>query len=118
MIKVSPHFSRIEFACKCGCMFEAVDVELIHVLEGLRTHFAVPLIVNSGNRCIGYNQGVGGSINSKHTKGIAADIRMIGVSSQEIYDYLVEQYPDKYGIGLYSKWVHIDVRPIKARWSK
>ena len=33
---VSKNFSRSEFACKCGCGFDAVDVDLLAGLQALR----------------------------------------------------------------------------------
>jgi uncharacterized protein YcbK (DUF882 family) len=48
--------------------------------------------------------------------GMAADIMVEGIPSSRVYDFLDYQFSNKYGIGLYSAWVHIDVRQIKARW--
>jgi hypothetical protein len=33
---LSAHFSRSEFACKCGCGFDDVKPDLIEALEALR----------------------------------------------------------------------------------
>lgn len=116
MGKVSTNFSRKEFACKCGCGFSTVDVELISVIQDVRTHFEEPTIINSGCRCEYHNKIVGGADNSKHKEGIAADIRVNGVPEKELYTYLDDKYPHKYGIGLYKGRVHIDIRPIRSRW--
>ena len=115
---ISTNFSRYEFACSCGCGFEAVDVELLEVLEDLRAHFNVAVTINSGCRCDNHNKSIGGAKNSMHTKGIAADVVVSGADAQTVYNYLDTKYPDKYGIGLYSNpdRVHIDVRRSKARW--
>ena len=112
----SHHFHRSELACKCGCGFDAVDVELLYVLEDLRKHFGSPLVITSGNRCMAHNTRVGGSPNSQHLNGIAADIRIVGVQPEVVANYLEEKYPKKYGIGRYDRWVHVDVRKYKARW--
>ena len=37
---VSPHFSQYEFECKCGCGFAAVDIDLLKVIEDVRSHKA------------------------------------------------------------------------------
>lgn len=114
---MSPHFKRSEFKCKCGmCDHEAVDHELIIVLEDLRMWFDEPVKITSGNRCSFHNAAVGGSPNSKHLYSLAADIQVSNTSSKEVYDYLDQKYPHKYGIGFYRSWVHIDVREQKARW--
>lgn len=114
---LSEHFDRKEFACQCGCGQDTVDYELIRVLEALRSRTG-PIIVTSGNRCVKHNMDVGGALNSFHVISKAADIVVKGNTPLEIYHYLDERYPDRYGIGVYSGWVHIDVREKKARWDE
>jgi uncharacterized protein YcbK (DUF882 family) len=114
---VSEHFSRKEFACKDGCGFNAVDIELVTCLEGFRDYIQAAVIVLSGCRCVAHNTAVGGSPKSQHMFGKGADIRVSGIHPQEIYDYFDRHYPDKYGIGLYVDRIHFDVRPLKARWN-
>lgn len=118
MTQLTKHFKREEFQCSCGCGFATVDIELIEVLEDLRNTYATPIKINSGCRCLLHNMTVGGEPHSKHTQGIAADINVVGVSPAKVVQYLTGKYPDKYGIGEYASWVHIDVRPNKARWKK
>ena len=115
-MKVSPNFQRREFSCHCGCGFEAVDVELIKILEELRLFFDRPVHINSGCRCEKWNKRVGGKKSSYHTKGMAADIRVEYTPSHLVQDYLFDNYPNKYGIGSYKTFTHIDVRRKKARW--
>ena len=111
------HFKRSEFACKCGkCESIAVDYELVEVLDDLREHFGRPVVVTSGYRCIEHNRAIGGAESSKHMLGIASDIRCVGVTPNAIYNYLDGKYPNKYGLGKYNAWVHVDVRQDKARW--
>lgn len=109
------NFSRHEFACRCGCGFDAVDVELLEVLQDVRDHFEAPVTVTSGCRCPTRNRAVGGERKSMHLNGMAADIVVEGVTPETVVNYLVTKYYT-YGIGLYSDWVHIDVRDAKARW--
>jgi hypothetical protein len=33
-----------------------------------------------------------------------------------IYAYLCAKYPNKYGIGSYKSFTHVDTRAIRARW--
>jgi uncharacterized protein YcbK (DUF882 family) len=115
---ISKHFSRHEFACKCGCGFATVDVELIEVLENLRETYQAPVKINSGCRCKKHNEAVGGEEDSKHMQGIAADIVVTGLSPAKVYQYLNLEHGGKYGVGEYAGWVHIDVRQELARWSK
>lgn len=127
--KISKHFARHEFKCRCGkCRFEAVDIELIRVLEKLREYFRNKsgqdrrVRILSGWRCPERNRQVGGAKHSKHMNGIAADFQVYDaktdekVNPQEIHDYLDHMYPDKYGLGVYDVFNHLDMRRYKARW--
>lgn len=112
---MSKHFKPSEFACK-HCGEQRPNNELVAALELVRLKFNAPVIITSGYRCPDHNENVGGAPKSKHVDGIAADIKVKGVEPKEVYDYLNETFPTCYGVGLYSGWVHIDVRPSKARW--
>jgi len=114
--KLSPHFKRSEFSCKCGCGFSLPDAELLSVLEGVRQHFGKPVNINSAYRCPAHNQAVGGAPNSAHVQGIAADIDVKDVSPADVQQYVLNKYQDRYGIGTYNTFTHIDVRAAKARW--
>lgn len=113
---LNKYFKRREFACRCGCGTSTVDAELLQVLTDVREHFDTPVVVNSGHRCSKHNSNVGGARGSKHLLGIAADISVKGVSPIKVREYLCNKYPDKYGIGAYQNFTHIDVRSNKARW--
>lgn len=121
-MKLSEHFSESEFRCKCGkCTMPEISKELLKVLEETRTHFGGKVVIVSGYRCHEHNVAVGGATNSQHCLGIAADIQVtndtgIYVPPRHVAKWLDEEYPDKYGIGRYKSWTHIDVRPKKARW--
>ena len=118
---LSEHFSRLEFACKCGCGFDFVDAELILVLENLRAKLGNRKIeITSGCRCPHHNALEGGARGSKHLLGIAADIKVDGREPIEVADCLKDLYPDKYGIGRYplKDITHIDIRKTIARWTK
>ena len=112
----SEYFKRSEFACKCGCGFATVDVELLSLLTEIRVYFNAPVIINSGCRCLEHNTNIGGSDGSKHMLGIAADIVVKGVSSIDVYTFIGFNVGNKYGLGSYNTFTHIDVRPDKARW--
>lgn len=113
---LNKYFKRSEFACRCGCGTSTVDAELLEVITDVREHFGKPVIINSGHRCAAHNAKVGGAKNSVHLTGKAADIRIKGVTPVAVYDYLINKYQDKYGMGLYVSFTHIDVRDGKARW--
>lgn len=119
---LSEHFSDREFRCKCGkCTLPEISKELLEVLERVRAEFKGKVVITSGYRCVAHNAVVGGATNSQHCLGIAADIQVtndtgIYVPPRHVAKWLDEEYPDKYGIGRYKSWTHIDVRPKKARW--
>ena len=113
---LSKHFSRKEFACKCGCGFQTVDVELLEVLMMVRSKFEASVTINSACRCEKHNKNIGGAYGSKHKRGIAADIVVKGIDASYVYSYLDSSFPDKFGVGKYDSFTHIDVRQTKARW--
>jgi len=115
-MQVSKYFKQSEFDCKCGCGQSVHSLELFQVLDDVREHFGVPVTINSGKRCIKHNQRVGGAPNSRHVVGDAADITVKGVLPSTVHKYLTMKYPDKYGIGKYKTFTHIDVRNYKSRW--
>ena len=117
-MKLSENFTRSEFKCNCGnCDYDTVDSELIAVLQALRNYIGKPLVITSGNRCPDYNASIGGSKGSYHIRGRAADIQIKGVSTCVIQGYLETAYHDKYGIGFYDDFTHIDTRTKRARWN-
>lgn len=111
---VSEHFARREFACKCRCGFDTVDVELVTYLEMIRNNFNKPVIINSGCRCHNYNTRIHGASKSQHKIGRAADITINGVTPKEIADYA--ESIGVPGIGRYKTFTHIDSRVNPARW--
>ena len=78
---LTPHFRVREFRCKDGTDKILIDEELPRMRENLRCLLAeklggeVKININSGYRTKAHNKKVGGSANSKHMKGKAADIR-------------------------------------------
>jgi len=112
---ISKNFSRSEFACKCNCGFNTVDVELIKLLEVVRTYFKKPVTINSACRCEKHNINVGGALHSKHKLGIAADITVKDTKPQLVYNFINTHAPDKYGLGNYNTFTHVDVRGDKWR---
>lgn len=112
---VSSHFNRKEFACKCGCGFAAVDVQLLGVLEAVRTHFNSPVTLDCACRCPAHNKAVGGVADSQHVHGMAADIKVKNVAPDDVATWL-EQNHSGCGIGRYNTFTHVDVRGHAARW--
>ena len=115
-MRLSPHFTSTEFACRCGCGACTVDPSLLQSLETLRAKVGAPVIVNSGVRCLDHNRHVGGSPASQHLFGRAADIRVPGMTGEELYR-MASTIPALKGFGVAGGWIHLDVRPgPAARW--
>lgn len=114
----SKHFEQDEFQCPCCLLYPVVDYFLVTVLEDVREHFNQPVLVTSGYRCRKRNEEVGGSPNSYHRKGRAADIVVADTANEEVYHYLVYKYPDTLGIRCYTSHIHVDTRerPHRYRW--
>ena len=119
--KLSANFKVSEFACHgtgcCTCV--KIDEQLVKYVQKIRDHFKAPVTINSAYRCPVHNKRIGGSTNSKHTFGMAADIVVKGVAPKEVAKY-AESLGIK-GIGLYETdqdghFVHIDTRTSKAFW--
>jgi uncharacterized protein YcbK (DUF882 family) len=102
----------------CGCGSDTVDYELINILEKIREYYKHPIRINSAYRCLDHNKYIGSTDTSQHPKGKAADIVVSGLSTIAVYHFLDHEYPNKYGIGVYNDFIHIDVREKKARWDK
>jgi len=115
--KLSEHFSRSEFVCRCGCGKIKIEPRLIAALEELRVLTGQPIHINSGYRCPAHNRAVGGETNSFHMKGYAADITCRGLTPRQVKK-LAEKIPafKGGGIGLYPGFTHVDVRGYIARW--
>lgn len=105
---LSRSFNRSEFACRDGCGFDTVDVELIAMLQEIRDYYDAPVIITSGCRCPNHNESVGGSKGSQHLLGRAADFVVRGVEPAEVAAFAERLSPG--GIGNYKTFSHIDTR--------
>lgn len=115
--KLSVNFVVSEFACKDGSDKVLIDTELVEILQKIRNYFGKPIIITSAYRNYAHNRKIGGVSNSQHCKGTAADICISTVEPAEIAKYAEYIMPNKGGIGLYSNFVHIDVRANRSRWT-
>jgi hypothetical protein len=93
----TPHFTVADVRClntsncngRCPAYF-TFDPRLVDVLHNLQVHFAdrgrVEVNINTSDR-----RGFRCTSTGQHGKGMAADVRIIGVSREEIYDFVVNQ---------------------------
>jgi len=124
-MKLTENFSREEFDCADGSEMPT-DVqlnvaELAVQLEIIRAHFNAPITINSAYRSPEHNQAAGGSKNSQHLLGKAADIVVKGVSPDDVadaIDFLIATGILKEGgLGRYNTFTHYDIRGTRARWN-
>tara|TARA_R110000796_G_scaffold230856_2_gene348614 strand:+ start:106 stop:435 length:330 start_codon:yes stop_codon:yes gene_type:complete len=80
------------------------------------------LDLTNAYRCKEHNADVGGSVNSQHLLGKAADVKSDTVSPADmaivIEDLMKNETFEIGGIGLYNTFTHVDIRGSRARWSK
>lgn len=78
-----------------------------HVLQPLRDKLG-PVIILSGYRSRPVNTAIGGSPNSQHMQGQAADIRVLGKSVEEVTEWIkanVKKYDQL--IHEFGEWTHV-----------
>ena len=121
--RLAPDFKVRELRCKDGSDTVMVDETLTVVLQCILEHFGKAVTITSGYRTAAHNAAVGGAKSSQHLLGRAADIRVQGVSVEDVAAYAESLMPDWGGVVRYpvkagraTGWVHVDTRANKARW--
>lgn len=126
---ISKNFDWSEFECHCECEMPS-DVRknirflVRSLLQPMRTLLGTPITVVSGYRCRSHNRAVGGATNSRHMEGKAADIKLKGMKPFSTYQMLNLVLRNNAwgpgGLGVYSTWVHVDLRETTRaiRWNK
>ena len=122
---VTEHFKFRECVCPCCDRLKIVPVFFSHMefLEQMRVKLNFPIIINSGYRCPEYNATIGGAKRSQHMS-FATDIRpawVKGYGEEEWVKRLQAMHEEAErlnfkGIGIYGTFIHLDLRPEKARW--
>lgn len=108
------HFTKEEFACKCGgryCNGYPVEIKqlLVTTADRMRAHFGVPVHVSSGLRCPKHNTNVGGVAGSRHKVGKAVDFRVEGKSAAQVLEFVRQQPEIRYCYAIDSNYVHMDI---------
>jgi len=120
-VKLSPNFTLAELtqsetAARLGLDntpskdVEANLVRLARMLEEVRRVLGRPIMVNSAYRSIEVNKAIGSKPTSQHCNGCAADIRVPGLTPNDIvkeilktnieFDQLIREF---------DSWVHISI---------
>ena len=135
--RLSQHFTLWEFLRSETALKRGIDNEDItevqlqnmqalceKVLQPVRDHFGVPIIITSGYRCPDLNDAVKGATSSQHMKGEAADFKIKvdntkGVKLYDLYLWMVDNLSFDQLIwevrdGGRRKWIHVSYKNEKA----
>lgn len=96
------------------CMLDLI----VNCLQPIRNLLNKPMIITSGYRNIKLNRLVGGTKNSQHVKGQAADFVIRGMTPKEIIE-IIKKSDIEFDqiINEYDKWVHVSYIKGKNRKS-
>lgn len=129
--RLSDHFTVEEFDCndgtQCGSReYDGLESLCKQMLEPLRAKYG-SVHVNSGYRTPSYNASVGGATDSFHIysqhdgNDQAADVTCANGSPSQWHSYLKQLRSEKRGgnggLGLYSSFVHVDIRDYPSDWT-
>ena len=124
-MQLTKNFNRQEFDCKDGTKvpdeFLQNVQEVANNLQILRDYLKVPVrVTGSGYRTKSHNKKVGGAKFSQHLTASGADINADGYTpkelAKEIEKLITKGKMKEGGIGIYTNFVHYDIRGTKARW--
>lgn len=141
-INLSKHFKLSEFTKSSTASARNIDNTpseevianlrnlCVKLLEPMRQHFNVPIVISSGYRCPALNKSVGGVANSQHMKGEAADLHIPFIktangsfiqdmqTARKWIEYLLDQRFDQLILehdktGHY--WIHVSLKRDDSR---
>ncbi len=107
--RLTTDYYRDEFACKCGCGDDNIDLDHVVRLQRFRSLAKRPNVITSGVRCANHNKAVSGVIkNSSHVLRVATDNVVAGRTLCEMLE--IAQEIGFKGIGVYpeSNMIHLD----------
>ena len=109
------YFPEKPWACKCGCGFDSIDIELEQRLNVARFMAGIPFEISSACRCKTHNIEIGGAEKSAHLVGSGADIKCSttyqrGVILPALFSAGFRR------IGIAKGFIHADVLPVEAIW--
>lgn len=103
------YFKDSEFkTCDQGCCDVGCATELMEKCDAIRAACGFPLVITSGYRCERRNAEVGGSKDSSHVKGLAADISCVDSAKRlKILSAAIACGVTR--IGVAKSFIHIDI---------
>lgn len=124
-MQLTKNFNKSEFECKDGSLMpvevlenvETLAIQLQYIRDSLNGR---PMRITNAYRSPEHNKKVGGTKNSQHLYGNAADIQIKNMTPKAVYKILNKLMNRgeilQGGLGLYKSFVHYDIRGNKARW--
>lgn len=109
------NFSRDEFACKCGCGFDDINLLLVGILQYFRDLIGKPITINSACRCTTHNEEVGGEPNSYHVDGEAIDFTCVDFFDLSLIANRLHNWGGGFHFYQNRKFIHLDNGP-RRRW--
>lgn len=127
-MQLTPHFALAEFTRSAKAAQLRLDnmptgkalenlKRTAEILERVRAHLGVPIIITSGYRGPVLNKAVGGATSSDHLQGLAADVVVPSYGTPYEVAKALAPHIDALGIGqvIYevsgrSRWVHLSAR--------
>ena len=107
------HFSRREFACKCGRYCDGYPAQMqrgvVELADRAREELKGVGFVSSGLRCPQHNANVGGVSDSRHLSGRAIDLRIEGKSARQTLAWAQKQPQVRYAYAIDAYYVHMDI---------
>ena len=110
---MTPHFSRLELTCRCGCGFLPAQ-DFIERVERIRVRWGMPMVVTSAARCPNHNKAVSGTGETgPHTTGRAIDFGVRGMAALRLVQLAIEEGFTGIGVAQKgaSRFIHIDDLP-------
>lgn len=130
-MQISPNFELEEFTTSDTAKSKKIDntpsKEIVsnlnllctNVLESLRELVKKPMFISSGYRCLALNTAIGGSKTSQHMEGKAADIKVKGLTTEELFQAIIKSnIKFDQVIQEFDKWVHISWNGVSNRNEK
>jgi len=110
--KITEKFYRDEFACKCLCGYDDINIPFVNALQVVRSAYGKPIRISSACRCEAHNKAVNGSDSSSHKLGFAADI-ILPESATDTKILITLCLRHFRRVFIYKTFIHVDCDPEK-----
>lgn len=107
-------YAELEYYDVIPPEYMANATQLLQNLQVIRDAAGAPLTIISGYRSAARNAAVGGKDRSLHLQAAAADIKIKGMSANQVYELVSRLIKEgkvyNGGLGVYALFTHYDVR--------